>query len=58
VCLGQRTQFLRQGESGHEVGDRQEPVLLFCQPVSGSVVLALGAAAVVTGVVSMMDGAT
>ncbi len=49
------TQFLRYGEGDHEVGTRDLPIELFFEPLTGLVMLALGAMAVPAGTEDVMD---
>jgi hypothetical protein len=53
MTASQSAQGVGQGEGHQKVGDRQEQLLLASQPGVGVVIAALGAVAILTGVVAV-----
>jgi len=55
VAAGELAQGVGQGEGHQKMSDRQEQFLLASQPGGGIVIAALGAVAVLTGVVAVAE---
>jgi hypothetical protein len=53
VRASQRAEFFRQGESDHEVANRQQQVFLVIEPLVRLIILALWTVAVLAGVVAV-----
>jgi hypothetical protein len=54
VRTGRLTKWVRQGEGDQKIGDGQKQIGLFLQPLGGLLILALGAVAVLAGVVAVV----